>query len=140
MRTRPQIGGWVIPVIVGVVAFVALCYLPSQAALLAAMCAALGLVAVAEEDRLATANRVKEALSILQIPVSKAAEVYMDWDYREFKRALNCETKLDLWRLHMLGPEFRRVYAVLELRDLGAPSLFRRFLKIEPAIKSERSA
>ena len=77
-------------------------------------------------------------VSILQIPISTAAEQYMDWTYRDFKRALNGEIKLDWWRLVMIGPEFRRVYAMLELRDLGLPTFAKTALTVESALDATK--
>jgi hypothetical protein len=94
----------------------------------------MGLVALDDEERVATANRVREVLGILGIAQTTAAEQYMRWDRKSFERALAGEQKLDWWRLAMLGPEFRRLYALLELRDLGLPTLVKAWLKVEPAL------
>lgn len=120
--------------------FVVMVHLPVSISLIVALASTLGLVSLADEDRRATAQRVREALSILRIPIKTAAEQYMDTDMRSFERALAGEQKLDLWRLAMIGPEFRRVYALLELRDLGLPQLARTAIKIEPAVQSMKES
>jgi hypothetical protein len=138
MTPRPHIGGSLV-VVVGTFALAVvfgrlLVFAPSWLCVLALTIGVIGVVSLPDDDRIATANRVREALSILQIPISIAAEHYMAWDYREFKRALNGETKLDWWRLVMIGSEFRRVYAMLELRDLGLPTFAQTALKIDSAL------
>lgn len=130
----------------GVVATFALVYGLTRACLLLPMPAILaliagsmaGLVSLPEDDRIATSARVREVLSILQIPVSKAAVSYMAWDLRAFERALAGEQKLDWWRLAMIGPEFRRLFAMLELRDLGLPSLARAACRIDLLLEQVR--
>lgn len=134
MRARPHVWGPLLwTVLVALLAF-ALVRLPVDVAYVLSILSALGLVALSEDRVRDKARRIREALSILQIPVTKAATHHMAWDAREFERALAGERKLDEWRLEMLGPEFQRVLAVLTLRDLGFPAIVSTALKIEPAI------
>lgn len=136
MRARPTTWGPITTVTVAVGALVLLLQCPLWVRDALALLAALGLVSLAEEQRLATAKRWREALSAHQIPVTKAATEYMRWDVREFERALAGERKLDAWRLEMLPVEVRQTYALLTLRDLGVPEVFRTFLRVHPVLES----
>jgi hypothetical protein len=113
----------------------ALMHLPIGVSFLTLSLSLTGLVAVPEDERRAKAERIREALSILRIPITTAARQYMQMDPADLERGLTGERKLDAWRLEMLGPEFQRVLALLTLRDLGLPALARTAIKIEPMLQ-----
>lgn len=94
----------------------------------------LGAVQLRDDQYRARAHRIREALGIVGIPLTTAAREYMQMDPGDFVRALSGERKLDDWRLEMLGDEFMRVLALLELRDRGLPDLAQTALKITPSL------
>lgn len=99
----------------------------------------LGLVSLTDEQRRTKAARVREAIAICGFNLRTAAHT-MGLDPAELNRALSADRKLDTWRLEMLGDEFMRVLALLELRDRGLPSLAKTAVKIAPALSVKESA
>lgn len=93
----------------------------------------LGLVALSDDQRRTAAQRIREALRLADIAITKAAR-WMALDPSDLERGLSGARKLDVWRLEMLPDEFHRHYHLLGLRDRGLPETAKVALKITPAL------
>ena len=97
----------------------------------------LGLVMLSDDQRRAAANRIREALRLADIGITKAA-LYMNMDAAQFERGLSGEQTLNLWRLEMLPDPFHQHFHLLSLRDRGLPDYAKAALKIIPALDLKR--
>ncbi len=104
-------------------------FAPMQSALTTATVVVAGLVQLAEQQRHTTEQRIREALRLSDLSITKAA-LHMNLDPSDFEKGLRGERKLDLWRLEMLPEEFSKHYATLTLIDKGVPTYFRKALKM----------
>jgi hypothetical protein len=98
----------------------ALMHVPIGVSCLTLSLSVTGLVALSDDQRRAKADRIREALSILRIPITTAARQYMQMDPADLERGLSGDRKLDAWRLEMLGPEFQRVLDLAGSGTAGA--------------------
>jgi hypothetical protein len=99
---------------------------------------ALGLVSLPDSKRQAVKARRLEALRILNISLTDAAQL-MGMHLSDLSNALAGLNKLDDWRWQMLPDEWHRVYALLVLRDRGLPEFAETIVKIQDVLK-ERTA
>jgi hypothetical protein len=113
----------------------ALCLLPAWVAHLAIVASLWGLVALSDDARRAKAARIRSALDICGYSLTTAART-ANMDIADFSRMLTDPAKkLDDWRLEMLGDEFMRTLALLELKDRGLPEFARAAVMVEPFLK-----
>lgn len=98
-------------------------------------CLVLGLVMLSDEQRRTAAGRIREALRLADIAVTKAA-LWMALDKSDLERGLSGQQKLDYWRLEMLPEDFHRHFYLLGLRDRGLPEYAKTALKISPAVEA----
>ena len=99
----------------------------------------IGLVALSDEQREAAQRRIREALRLADIAITKAA-LWMQLDRSDLERGLNGTMKLDLWRLEMLPDAFHQHYHLLGLRDRGLPEYAKTALKIYPALNVQKES
>lgn len=106
---------------------------------LSAFCLVLGLVALSDEQRRTATARIREALRLADIAITKAA-LWMALDRSDLERGLSGERKLDAWRLEMLPDVYHQHHALLELRDRGLPEYAKTAVKISPALDLKKDA
>lgn len=90
-----------------------------------------------DELRRAVAHRIREALRLADISLTKAAH-WMGMGPQDFEKALNGERALSVWRLLALPPEYHQHYHLIELRDRGLPDYAKTAIKMLPALEPER--
>lgn len=109
------------------------CVLPSWIAHWAVLASVAGLVALPDEKRRAKANRIRKAMDICGYSLTTAART-ADMDIGDFSRMLTGEKPLNDWRLEMLGDEFIRTLAFLEVQDRGLPEFARTAVQVDLAL------
>lgn len=107
--------------------------------MLTMFCLVLGLVALSDEQRRTATARIREALRLADIAITKAA-LWMALDRSDLERGLSGQQKLDYWRLEMLPEEFHRHFYLLGLRDRGLPEYAKTAVKISPALDLKKEA
>lgn len=122
-------------VLVGALAY-GLLWVPSRIVHVIAVSSVAGLVRLSDEQRRSKATRIRKALDICGYSLTTAART-ADMDIADFSRMLTGERSLDDWRLEMLGDEFMRILALLELQDRGLPDFARTAVKIHPMLVKE---
>lgn len=87
---------------------------------------------LAEERRRVVVARIRESLRLANITFQQCAfAMYGDVKRApDLEKALNGERPLDLWKVEFLDDEFHRIYATLVLIEKGAPTLFRKTLRM----------
>lgn len=90
-----------------------------------------------DEMRRAVSRRIREALRLADISLTKAA-VWMGMGAQDLEKALNGERALSVWRLLALPDEYHQHYHLIELRDRGLPDYAKTAIKMLPALESER--
>lgn len=114
---------------------VTLCLLPPWVAHLVIVGALGGLVALSDDARRAKTARIRSAMDICGYSLTTAART-ANMDIADFSRMLTDPAKkLDDWRLEMLGDEFMRTLALLELKDRGLPAFARAAVMVDPFLK-----
>jgi hypothetical protein len=101
--------------------------------LIVCFCLVLGMVVLTDEQRAHAVKRIREALRMADISVSKAA-LWMNLELRDLERGFSCERKLDVFRLEMLPDAFHQYYALVSLRDRGLPPLSLTSLMVGPRV------
>lgn len=97
--------------------------------------ALFGVVQLTDAHLRATAQRIREALTLCGLQQKEAAYL-IGLDPSDFQKALDGQRKLDLWRLEMLPEDFQRHYSLLVLRDRGLPDYARTALKVAAEVLS----
>lgn len=97
-------------------------------------CLVLGLVMLDDQQRQTAEKRIREALRLADISITKAA-LWMNLERSDLDKALQGLLKLDVWRLEMLPDVFHQHYHLLCLRDRGLPEYAKTSLKIAPAVE-----
>jgi hypothetical protein len=115
---------------------VGLVKLPSRLVQVVALSSIAGLVKLSDDQRRSKANRIRKALDICGFSLTTAART-AQMDIGDFSRMLSGGRTLDDWRLEMLGDEFMRTLALLELQDRGLPEFARTALKVQPMLTKE---
>jgi hypothetical protein len=115
---------------------VGLLKLPTRLVQVVALSSIAGLVKLSDDQRRSKANRIRKALDICWFSLTTAART-AQMDIGDFSRMLSGGRTLDDWRLEMLGDEFMRTLALLELQDRGLPEFARTALKVQPMLTKE---
>jgi hypothetical protein len=116
---------------------VGLLYVPPRLVQMVALASMAGLVKLSDDQRRSKANRIRKALDICGYSLTTAART-ADMDIADFSRMLSGGRTLDEWRLEMLGDEFMRTLALLELQDRGLPEFARVAVKVQPMMTATK--